>query len=387
VTTIVKDDGEAAPRVHALVIGVGGYKHLKGGPAHSMKLKGSAGQLTSTTASAMAFTDWLLSELRYPDVPVGTVELFLSPVGDSGKRSTYTRPDTGAVVDVDRATFGCVESAMRDWFDRLDAHEQNVAFFFFAGHGFGRGDNLALLLEDFGAWPPGPFKEALDFQANQTGMDSCRARRQYYFVDACRTISPTARHQLTDQASTVLPENLSPYGARTGTTLYSTAGGMKAYGQRDGVTHFTEALLAGLRGLGSEQDDYGNWRVVPGLLQNAVQRTLDHAHEHRGLPKQEVAPGLGAGEDPLNLLEGPPRIPLTLKCDPGEALLHATLRVDRANGQPEDSRGPGPRAWTIELDPDHYCAGAAFPSGRYEPKSERVLMATPRQQRVLTVSR
>ena len=89
---------------------------------------------------------WLIgTRCTDPVTPLGSVELLLSWPG----MGFANQPVEGA----DRDAFG---AAFDRWYARCDADPDNVALFYFCGHGCELGDQL-LLLEDFGHSPLNPF--------------------------------------------------------------------------------------------------------------------------------------------------------------------------------------------------------------------------------------
>ena len=79
--TLTVVDAGPGPRTHALVIGIGGYEHLKGGagtPLPNLLQYGNLGQLTSPPRSALAIANALQSPELDWRVPLGTVDLLVS---------------------------------------------------------------------------------------------------------------------------------------------------------------------------------------------------------------------------------------------------------------------------------------------------------------------
>jgi hypothetical protein len=100
--------------------------------------------------------------------------------------STYEHPD-GNPQPVAPATMDNVRIAFDRWHDRCDADPENVAVFYFCGHGI-EADTLALLMEDFGKRPKNPWTQAMGFSLTRLGMTLCQAKTQFYFIDACRSV-------------------------------------------------------------------------------------------------------------------------------------------------------------------------------------------------------
>jgi hypothetical protein len=70
--------------------------------------------------------------------------------------------------------------------NRLRSHKENLAVFYFCGHGVSVGQQAALLLADFGE-PGREFVGAVDVNVLCGTMKNARAVRQAYLFDCCRT--------------------------------------------------------------------------------------------------------------------------------------------------------------------------------------------------------
>ena len=183
--TLVFEQDVAGPATHALIIGVGGYDHLDGG-ASDHKLEpagkyGNLGQLTSPPKSACALAaaltaipreDWL--------APLGTVDLLVSTApGDDDPGGT------GGPYE--RATRTAIQEAFDRWWVRCESNPDNVAVFFFCGHGL-QASSHVLLPTDFGA-TGNPWAQAIDFNRTRDAFLTNKAKTQVFLVDACREVT------------------------------------------------------------------------------------------------------------------------------------------------------------------------------------------------------
>ncbi|HKJ55999.1 MAG TPA: caspase family protein, partial [Nitriliruptoraceae bacterium] len=150
--TLVVDRGTNGARVHALVIGVGAYRHLNGGEGPLAAQPFGLGQLTSPPVSAAAFVDWIETTMRHPEAELGSVELLLSPGS--------AMLDQGA-VEVEVPTMENTRAAFDRWLARCDSNKDNVAVLYFSGHGIERESHMALLA-DFGVSATRPLENAVD---------------------------------------------------------------------------------------------------------------------------------------------------------------------------------------------------------------------------------
>ncbi len=359
--TLVFHDRNRNPATHALVMGVGRYPFLEGGshPAPEVSRWG-LGQLSSPPVSAKAIADFLIGELDNPGAPLGSVELLLSPSGP------YALPGGGGSRDVEAATMANIEVASKGWKARCDRHPDNVALFFFCGHGVSR-RHLSLLAEDFGDPAHARvFKNALDLEKTAEGMGSdCRARVQCFFADACRSVPQSAAMEIDSVGLFSIMENLRrPEDAPL---FYSTLPKDPAYGNAHGVTPYTRAVLNGFRGTGSVYRN-GRWRVTTGRLAEAIARAMaaeGEAGSAPGTPGQRPAGGgQGGALSVLHTIAGRPQVPVRIFLQPQGVSKKVHLSITSKTSPAKTvSRGPDGCVWHLLLDWGEYEGSATFPSG------------------------
>lgn len=360
--TLVVDQGSDGPRVHALVVGVGAYRHLPGGTEPVTHDTLGLRQLSGPPVSARAFADWVATSLRHPRVPLGTVELLTSPGPPDGIPSM--------------ATFATV---FEKWYARCDTHEDNVALFYFCGHGVER-ESLFLLLEDVGRSPLSLLENALDVGQTYQGMARCRAREQYFFVDACREIPFQLLQQLSGNARVLVTPQLVGDQRRDTALVYATSGGAKAYGKAGQVTRFTQALIRALDGLGGRLDG-ASWVVDLSSLQRAVTQLLARGGD--GAPVQ-VPSVRGAGLGVLHRFERAPVVPVSLACLPPAAITAATITLSplaalpgAVPGAPAPPLVAGPGGWSVDVPADIYTLAVDFPDGGYTATRKSIAALPP----------
>jgi len=343
--TTVFDRTDGVAQTHALVIGVGRYRHLHGGarPADDAMAR-SLGQLGSPATSALAVARFLVDEhVTDPEVPLGSVELAVSPAGPVDAASEIEVG--GGRVPVEPATFARVRDAVDRWFSRCQRHTGNVAFLYFSGHGVAR-EHVALLLEDFAERPQELFEHAVDLEALHLGMAACRAST--HFVDACRSVPPALLERREVRARALLdgwhrgPRPDAPI-------VYATGHDEKAFGRPGGLTRYADALLRALHGLGARREK-GAWRVTTDQVGLAVAEVLRHGNEVPGTPVQHAqVVGSGRGSV-LRVLPGVPGVPFRLGCDPAAATDAASMRlIALRDGRLADHRDGGSGDWLGEV--------------------------------------
>ena len=122
------------PRLHAFIIGVGDYPHLVAGAQNVFNTNFGLQQLTTTVLTAKRIAKWLATEYHNPNVPLGSIELFLSPA------QQVERPD-GTKVQIEDAAMANVDAVFRkQWLQqRCIPQPGGITFFYFAGHGLSAG--------------------------------------------------------------------------------------------------------------------------------------------------------------------------------------------------------------------------------------------------------
>ena len=355
------------PATHAVVIGVGAYPHLNGGdPAALTDLHGGLGQLSSPPASARTITDWLLDSFNNPDKPLASVSLLVS---EEEGGQVYHHDSLQQPFSAPAATFGNVKQAVRNWKKRGDVNEENLMLFFFCGHGVARGlDGLTLLLSDYGESEAMPMEGALDFAALHRGMSQCAASSQCYFVDACRAVSDIAT-RTTATGQTIIQDSIDrPWSSDWKFSIfYSTLAGERAYGRKNRPSIYTEELIRGLNGTGSNNRSAdGSWWVYTGDLSIA----LHHGLSRHG--KKIKSPMSAQVHFRFHKLLKEPIVPVVVSCsadadtDQAEFVcLHGETTVD--------SRTPQPDKWKIEIPHGNYDFVAKVDSRKGERKDETVL--------------
>jgi Caspase domain len=372
-------DGAAT---HALVLGVGNYPHLLGGSAALSPDHDGMGQLTSPPVSAREVAKWLVEHLTDPTKPLATVALLLS----EGRRRPFRNPKTGRDVPIEAATLANAKEALNEWKARGDENDKHRLLFYFCGHGIARGPEVSLLLADFGRNANNPLDGAIDFTRCHTGMESCKAREQCYFVDACRANSETtlgANGYMGDPI--VLPRAgdlpIPAPPPRKAPVYYSTVAGQDAFGRPRKPSPFTDALLEGLKGAGSD-DSEGDWRVDTTMLKRAI----DHFMEVSDEGTVQVPATNDLTSFFLHYLDGFPEAAVHVRCEPDDATAAAAFTC-REGRKLVARRRPKPGEWNVRLPVGSYEFAVQFASGPYASTRENVYVRPIYRKVPLKVSR
>lgn len=332
------------PATHALVIGVGDYPAAMG--------RFGISRIASPPRSALALTQWLSDRYQNPEAPLATIELVASPA--------------------DVPTIAAIERKILDWAQRCDTDPGNIALFYFCGHGLARGEDLALLADDFGAAGPfNPLAEALALEELCLGMERCRAQRQCFLIDCCRNEDPSlVAYQGPFGQVPLAPGPLLARPRPRDYSVYFAAGaGQAAFGPNAGTSVFTTALLEALDGLGAASDDDSDprWEVTTLGLQQALVDIMRRAQARAGAPVQEPKLGGKSGEWLLHVAAEAPKVPVVIGCDPEQDNARAAMRVLRG-GALVESRMPTENNWELSLPAAIYEL-AVTPLGSAEKRS------------------
>jgi hypothetical protein len=357
-TTLVNRTADL-PQTHALVIGAGQYPDCttltRSADSRVAALARRFGPVTSPPASARAVAQWLMNAPEDQIAPLGSLEL-LESGGTSDQPLNGVRPAA--------PTFDAVAAAFDHWYARCNTHADNVAFFYFSGHGCAKVGQL-LLLDDVGANPLRFFDNAVAFEPTVAGMTRNRAATQCFFVDACRDIPD----ELLDLAGSpgrplVTPQLQRDF--RHAPVLFSTGPGQPAYGTEDRLSPFTEALLRALDGLAAEKTPEGAWEVTTDRIGPAVERLLAFDGLSTADTQYPVSGGW-PGRRSIRRLYAEPRVPFRLGCDPREALGSAQLTLTEVTrNRVEMRRPPTPAIWEDVVRADCYALEATFAAEDYQ---------------------
>lgn len=370
------------PVTRALVIGVGHYPALPGGGGPEMTRPEGLRQLQSPPVSARAFARWLIEHYDAPARPLASVHVLISetapqPLG-------YTRDGQSQVAQTMSGDIATVRQAIREW-QALATDTGDLMLFYFCGHGIANPAKVALLMSDFGTIAAAPLDGALDFTGFRLGMESCIAREQCFFVDACRMGSTLLQRNIY-AGDPVLHATLDPIPGgrpRIGPQFFSTLAGDAAYGRPGLPSIFTGALLEALGGCGAVDDNGVDWVVKTGQLQTALEFLIADTIRTQGwsVTQQPIVDAMQ--NIVLNRLPHEPVVPVLVNVDPDDAHAEAVLRFDDGNGR-QDQRAADAAPWSVRLPVGTYNFHADFVSARFTNVSlANSLIRPPYQTRTL----
>ena len=351
-----KQAGEG-PQLHALIIGIDHYPHLGLAGAIERELP-LLSNLSSPTVSARALARWLVGHQEWlSDMKLGSVDLVVAPV-----------PADGAAVASGPGSLPVIMTAFNNWFGRCNTNVDNVALFYFCGHGLQK-DALLLLPEDFGEQKYNPWTQMIDFHATYRGMANCAAKTQYFIVDACREWSEEFVLDLNVRGVALGRSDLRKQGARLAPALYGAAPGLAALSLKAGtVSRLTRAVIDCLGGKAAVRLN-GRWHVNVEKLGQAAKEIVEYGN--RSLPSvehhQTVDPTIGefSGQKRTLLVLPDGVHPSTLvefTCNPGEATKHAKFYHQGIFPKARRRRTIAPREgpWSVEVLAGTYDFGATI---------------------------
>ncbi|MBH2008479.1 MAG: caspase family protein [Xanthomonadaceae bacterium] len=309
------------PGTHVLIMGVGYYRHLRGGPEQRNKVHMGLGVLGSPPISAMALARWLIdgngggTGLNNPAAPLASVDILVS------SKAVEQIVAAGAVHSIEGATLAQVRAAFDRWLDEVQRHPKNVGVLYFCGHGvMGTGPEHILLLEDHGANANRPFEVgSFDLSNTVRALGRQVPAQLYVFVDACRTYVRSVGERLGAGPAPLLDEGASSGHVNRGTTLVeSAAEGEPAYGDSNDVSRFTQALLQALGGYcGVPQPGSQNWLINGAALSQAMPKLLALVNKERGAQAQSCAVNpSGPADAQLHVTSQVPKVKVEIDLSP-----------------------------------------------------------------------
>ena len=223
------------PGTHVLIIGVGRYTYGKG--AGESPVGGDLRQLTSPPISARAMATWFLTSYQNAAKPLASVSLLVS----EAEPRSFQPPEGANPFDPPTATLANVKEAAGHWSKRVGTNKDNLAVFYFCGHGASLGQQAALLLDDFGK-PGADFDGAVDLDVLRGTMRNSPAIQQTYLLDCCRTNADDFYRNETSVGLRIVSLASFQRGHTTPPqqfVLFPTIDGEEAFGIKDRVSVFT----------------------------------------------------------------------------------------------------------------------------------------------------
>ncbi len=352
------------PQLHAFIVGVGSYTHLGGGPGPLAADPLGLSQLTTPLHTAPAIANWLLTSYKNADCPLGSVEMLLSPSGQQ------TLPG-GTTIEPEAATMVNLKQAFARWVTRCGTQADNVAFFYFCGHGLSKGAQF-LLPEDF-ANPqvPNRWENCVDFDGMRVGMRSIAAQKQLFFVDACRETPFGLLTQLNVRGDALIDAGVFD-SVKCSAAYYATAEGKQAFGKSDDVSYFGKAVLSCLNGVASLMKK-DKWVVDSFQLGSALGQVMEQYAKRYRLPLT-CNPNV-TGMALIHEVAGP-KVLVSVECTSAEANAVAEVFMVKGTTTLESAIGE-PKPLLDEVEPGDWSVGVRFPGGQFDAAPARTYTLMP----------
>lgn len=361
------DNGSNEPHTHALIIGVGGHPHLSDGENPNPDVVtyfGELTQLTSASRTAARFGEWVVKRANSWDVPLGSVDLLISPVsGDD-----FVPPNKHDGNKLDLPTRDNVRQAYLAWKARCNRNNDNIALFYFCGHGGQKGAQLYLLCQDFGASQADVWEGGFDFTRTRDSFHNCTAKRQFFFVDSCRELTLSLLRRDPTAGPLEGARDVFDKDCRYNFTQYAAPKNQFGMGPVKGVSYYAQALMKAMDG-GSAKEVDKQWVITTGRLVE----TLEEIASTLDIPeKVEYDPTYAReiNKSSVIMKVAVPKVAVTISCRPDDANQLARLSCQQIGidnpPQPYTNDG-GP--WTLDVPVGIYSAVAEFEHG-YNRKEE-----------------
>ncbi|WP_299252569.1 caspase family protein [uncultured Aquimarina sp.] len=341
-------NGEA--QTHVLIIGVGGYRYLSEGTEEKVQNYERVGilkQLSSPPKSALAFRDHLLEiendEQKGFVKPLGSIELLISP----SPKDPFPGEDG---EQFEASNFDNVSRAYNDWKQRCDSHVDNVAIFFFSGHGVEKKDHY-LLTEDFGANPNNPWLNgSFTFNKTRNAFHSCKASTQCFFIDSCRKINAGMLQSDLPDIPLDVPLLTTP-DCKHDLTMKAAAHNEAAYGPQKKPSFFTQSIIKALQGYAADKRG-GQWAVNTGDIAMQIHNILRMIKSTEGY-KQRCVYTASEPSGIITFSKAPPAH-LSVACDPAEATNVSKLKCKALEGETEFTEDPKSESWELDMIAGYY---------------------------------
>lgn len=332
------------PGLHALIIGVGSYPNLSTPPNDTLGMRHLDGPARTALRLAEFLTSFDGTKGKLA-VPLRSLRVLISPSPNEVVRNLKL-PD-----GLPRASDNSIREAARRWRNDAASSVENVALFYFAGHGIQRGPAEGVLLPEdvLEGYPESPILDrAFDVNNLYNGMaprpgaggaaPEPMAQTQYYFFDACRAplealakFADAAPRKLFNVRADGVDERIAP-------RFFAAAPGDVGYALPSGTT-FGEDLLLCFGGAGADlvrRNGNSVWGVTIDRLARALEILKDNWNRERPAFKRSFEVGNITSTKPILLaLKNPPTVKCRFTVVPDAACGFARIRVVELQGGAE----------------------------------------------------
>jgi hypothetical protein len=319
--------------IHALIIGVSDYTYLpgdddpvEGGSKLGMK------KLKTPALGAFRFLQWL----QKADAAAGAdAKVRLNHPLASYDVILAASPEERAILGlsdwVEDATTDKVVERIREWRERVAENPDNVALFYFSGHGIQRNkEDAVLMLQDFAQSKAAMLEHAISFFEIFSGMApsddySNMGMTQLYFVDACRNLPEQIKNFAKLNTQPVFDNYLGGRDDRMAPVFFSAVNDSKAFAEVGLGSYFNRALLAALEcGAENSRDCSGVkcWPLSVFTLTTAISNEFENFDI-----KQNFVPAGQFRDFDVCLLAQAPQVDMVIQVVPENQRANTTVEV------------------------------------------------------------
>lgn len=271
-----RSDGGDTRGVHALVVGISEYPHLRDGTAPAAE-SGGMGQLVVSAATAAQIFEWLVLRGRMAGRPIASCRLLLAPSQATlhGGGTEQARVDRITDGWYGEPTFRALAEAVVDWADEfyrtpIGESDTNAAFLFFSGHGLQVQGRPSLLAKDILNPASGSGRNnAVAYRPLLDALPTYGLGDGLFIFDSCRN-GPEVAQRLNIVGREVLePSERQPASPNSMKWLAATDAEGRAYQDPQSPRHatlFGQAVLEALEGVEPDHRPYDctprPWRLM-----------------------------------------------------------------------------------------------------------------------------
>lgn len=320
------------PGLHALVVGVSQYDFLPGVNDPPKDATWGLNSLGCTALSAANVAEWLIREQNSANAarrlaqPLTTLSVLLSP---TEVEKPLLPPWAAPLVSTKRDEF---RIAARQWHEDCQSHPDNIAFFYYAGHGVSRGRGEAEALMTFSdLFDPMDSRLAKMVSARniiygmapQSPGDRV-ARKQFFFFDCCRTFPEEMKTYDDKSVQPVLDIKVSEgvQDDRHYARFFAVPDTAAAYASIGENTYFCTSLIDALDNAGRNVSGSG-W-VLNG---QAMQERLQVRYP---LQANRYLDPVVIGKPVLRYLGAPPLVDVDVHLVPTDTAVNRTVGFEKA---------------------------------------------------------
>lgn len=345
-TGLVFSRNVEGPGLHALIIGVSGYDHLRGGvppPVTAFApFQQKLHQLSGPARSAFDLAMLLIERQNNWGWPLKTCRVLVSPARDGSEGDVIFRNANGEPTS-SGARFKDIEDALVEWRAAVSEEQEGAALFYFAGHGIQRSRKDAILLSADFLGGASLLNRTIDVNQIYNGMARSTlfpkmALNQFYFIDACQADFGILRDFPSAETPAVLDRQNFGADDRVAPVLFAASPGHETYALPGRGTLFGRDLLDCLQGAGATDvagdADEPKWAVTIASLGRALEALRVQYNLQRGATIRTFEiDGFGQINTVLHHLSEAPKVPCTLRFHPDSSEKQAQVWI----GVPPDT--------------------------------------------------